>query len=512
MVLKPEDIEQSDFTTSRRGYDKDEVRAFLQQVAGDVRGLQEQGAQGLSPSSEAAAYLPQSDSSDLGGEDRFGALGDRIATLLREAHDASEQTRETANNEATDIRTTAATELEEARAESERIRQEAADYRVQVDEEAIQIRNQAEIDGNARLDERRALIEEQEVEIAAERETAMAELSDARSQVASLLQEARAQSEFIKREAEEIIRAKVRANMDKAQRRIDILRTTEESSKDRILTAQRELESALTRLEAEPLPEFPADTEDAVVLEAEGRVAEAELVAAQEAEVAAAEAVEPDVAETAIIEAEAVEADVIEASVVESDSVESDSVETESEANGADQNQPFTSAFNTGDAETDQSQEWGYEPVAETEEPAPPTSPWDLGTATAASSDGMFDLGSASSAPTADSDAPAESIGQESIGQDSFEQHGSAEFETVEEADVEASTADVSMFDSPQAPQQPMSEPVDSSDLDQDTELVGASVTAGDPSPEDATDNEDALARLVREAMQRAVDSARGDS
>ncbi len=501
MVLKPEDIEQSDFTTSRRGYDKDEVRAFLQKVAGDVRGLQEQGVQEFSPNSEAAAYLPQSDSSDLGGEDRFGALGDRIATLLREAHDASEQTRETANNEATDIRTTAATELEEARAEAERIRQEAADYRVQVDEEAIQIRNQAEIDGNARLDERRALIEEQEVEIAAERETAMAELSDARSQVASLLQEARAQSEFIKREAEEIIRAKVRANMDKAQRRIDILRTTEESSKDRILTAQRELESALTRLEAEPLPEFPADTEDAVVLEAEGRVAEAELAAAAEADV-----VEADV----VVEAEAVAADVVEADIIQAEAVEAPVDQTDSgetaietvEDEDATEEQPFTSAFDSGASQTaqvdqaDQTQDWGYEPVADREEPAPPTSPWDLGTASKAPSGGMFDLGEASSAPASEESDASTS--------------GEVETETFETST--ASTGDTSVFESPTAPQQPTSEPVASADYEQDTELVGASVSAGDPSPEEATDNEDALARLVREAMQRAVDSARGDS
>ncbi len=344
MPLRPDEIENREFASSLRGFDKHEVRAFLRRVASDVEELEttittresswsdggEGAAQGFAP-------LPEATQID---EDRFGALGDRIANLLRHAHQVATETRDQSEQKAIELRSGAEDELERARVDASRLREEAeslkaeasrlhaesasvrheteeyvnqlraeaegaraeADHfrsegerlraeaeafraeseeysarlRGEAEHEAHAIRDRAEVEGMARLDERRSFLEQAEAEAATEREAALAEVSEARQQVATLLEEARAQSEFIKREAEEIVRAKVRTNLDQAQRRLDVLRNTETSSRNRILTAQRELEAALNRLDAETVSELGAQTEQDVLLEAEQRAIEAD--------------------------------------------------------------------------------------------------------------------------------------------------------------------------------------------------------------------------------------------
>jgi hypothetical protein len=90
--------------------------------------------------------------------------------------------------------------------------------------------------------------------------------------VKELLEQARAQSEFIRQEAEEVIRAKVRSNIDQAERRIARLRITEQASRERIIAAQSELQSAISRLDSEPVQELGVGTDDLVIAEAEQRV------------------------------------------------------------------------------------------------------------------------------------------------------------------------------------------------------------------------------------------------
>ncbi len=192
----------------------------------------------------------------------------------------------------------------------------------------------------ARLDERRSLVEQAEAEAATEREAALAEVSEARQQVATLLEEARAQSEFIKREAEEIVRAKVRTNLDQAQRRLDVLRNTETSSRNRILTAQRELEAALNRLDAEAVSELGAQTEQDVLLEAEQRAIEADYppflstdrpdhsYEGNDYDGRGDYDEDDDVIEAHIIDGDVIEGDIIEGDVIEGGFGGSDAPET----------------------------------------------------------------------------------------------------------------------------------------------------------------------------------------
>jgi DivIVA domain-containing protein len=519
VALRPEQIEQQEFSMSRKGFDRDQVRQFLVDVASQVRDLQTDAMSRVETESEST------DSADgevaaghtiapLAGQglvdgDRFGALGERIAGLLRQAHEASEETREGAESEASRLRTEAQQVLDEANAEAERIREEMAAYRVQVEAEAVQIRNQAEIDGNALLDQRTAQVEQNEREIALEREAAMKELSEARSQVAVLLQEARAQSEFIRQEAEEIIRTKVRSNMDAAQRRIDVLRTTEESSKDRIITAQRELESALQRLESEPLPEFPADTEDLVLAQAEQALDAREAGMVAEAETAA---------EAAAIDAEAAVVDVVEVAEVKAtdatEYTEVDNAEISNDSDWVADSDPAAEPISS--AETF---EHGvvYQPEAD-------DSADHVEAGERADNEEVATFADAASLAVEDNEVPDLSQSDETATE--TEMVTEPQIETDGEADTEVAGVS-NMFDVPSEPDTPefpssgfattefdsqppvrdghIEPPAAPMPIVDEQNPLTTEPSDETPSPE----NEDALARLVREAMQRAVESAR---
>jgi len=106
-------------------------------------------------------------------------------------------------------------------------------------------------------------------EAEAERDRAIAGIADAREQVQELLEQARAQSEFVRHEAEELIRIKVRNTIDQAETRIAHLRITEQASRERIKAAQTELIAAIAGLGAESANELGEGAEDLVLAEAE---------------------------------------------------------------------------------------------------------------------------------------------------------------------------------------------------------------------------------------------------
>ncbi|MDA3038837.1 MAG: DivIVA domain-containing protein [Actinomycetota bacterium] len=399
MPLRPDEIENREFATSLRGFDKHEVRAFLRRVASDVEELEtkltsRESGWGSEGDVGAGSFAPVLDATEI-DQDRFGILGERIANLLRQAHEVATETREQSDQKAIELRSGAEDELERARVEASRLREEteslkadadrlhaesvsvrqeveeyanrlrsesesahaeaeqlrseaervradaerlraeaeafrsesedyAARLRVDAEQAAGDARDRAEIEGAARLAERRALLEQAEAEASAAREAAFAEASDARQQVATLLEEARAQSEFIKREAEEIVRTKVRTNLDQAQRRLDVLRNTETSSRNRILTAQRELEAALNRLDAESVSELGVQADQDVLIEAEQRAIEADFPPFLSRRSAAPGADSHD----EFFEAGVLEGEVIEAHVVDTEDSGSDAPET----------------------------------------------------------------------------------------------------------------------------------------------------------------------------------------
>ncbi len=394
MPLRPEEIEDREFAAVGDGLDAHEVRAFLRRVAAEVADWEERLQSCQSAQRSEFEAILSAEEEGLSSPDKFGAVGDRIAALLRQAYDTASETELRSEERSLRLRSEAEAELERARGEAARLTAEADTLRTQAESlhreaserdaeaerlraeaeqevadaqrhresaqellaaaeaDAVIIRDRAEEEGNARLDDREAEIGRLESEIAAEREQAFAEVADARSQVAGMLEEARGQSEFIKLEAEEIIRTKVRTNVDAAQKRIDVLRNTEIASRNRILTAHRELESALERLDTEPVPEFGPDVEREVLTEAEQRSIDADYPPFFDRDREAAEdvstdggavidatmvgggdiveeAVEEEAVEVEAVEVEAVEVEAVEVEAVEVEAVEAEAVEVE---------------------------------------------------------------------------------------------------------------------------------------------------------------------------------------
>ena len=172
--VTPEAISGASFSSTLRGYDKDEVHAFLDDIAQRVAELQEEA------------------------ENAHLSLGDRIGRLLQDAKDNADEIVERAQGEAAQEREVAAadtlklreeadaysldtrtqadeyarTTREDANAYSERIQQEATDegtrIRADADTDARSTRQAAEADKARRIqeaDERVAQLEDKEKQV-----------------------------------------------------------------------------------------------------------------------------------------------------------------------------------------------------------------------------------------------------------------------------------------------------------------------------------------------------------
>src|SRR5438477_10195497 len=89
MPLSPEDIESKRFVPEIRGYDRNEVDAYLREVAAQYRDLQQRHHDVLQ-----AAEVPET------GGDRFENLGEHVAAIVRLAEEQAEEIRAAARTEA----------------------------------------------------------------------------------------------------------------------------------------------------------------------------------------------------------------------------------------------------------------------------------------------------------------------------------------------------------------------------------------------------------------------------
>ncbi len=293
MALSPEQFETQEFKTAFRGWDRHEVTAFLKRAATEMRELHgrldsaqaevEEAHRSKEAAIAAAAQLPVppalTTTSDQEDADKFNELGDRIAGLLRTAEESADKIRDEADVEAQELRAKVELEVEELKAEAEELlekaKADAEQIRADAEEETKKSKSEIE-EARANLD---AELAETRKEAEADRKQAKKELAEAQAEVAQLLAEARSQSEFIRQEADEIVRVKVRTDMETAEKRMRILQLTEQSSRERLVAAQAELTAALDKLENEPSPELASVEADSILEEAHDRAA-AELDAA----------------------------------------------------------------------------------------------------------------------------------------------------------------------------------------------------------------------------------------
>jgi DivIVA domain-containing protein len=131
--FSPEEVEEKDFLVTLRGYDKDEVRAFLQAVSADYK-----------------AALESSRSAGAVSGDAFASLGQEVGHVLQTAKESAEAVRRKADEEAGALRARAEQEASGVRdaagKAAKRLTEEAEQY-------AIGVRASADRDATERIRE-----------------------------------------------------------------------------------------------------------------------------------------------------------------------------------------------------------------------------------------------------------------------------------------------------------------------------------------------------------------------
>jgi DivIVA domain-containing protein len=213
--LSPELIAQRGFITARRGFDPDEVRKFLVQVAKEFRALKqrETGLEEALREAEYRASHPTWDQDTL-----LSAVGDETASILRSAHSAAadiraraEEVLQAANAGAAEIKAKADDNanriLKEAREHSDATKGEAEEVLAkragEAETVAARIREQANIDAERLRDSARQQAETVRAQAEAQRkavvdaaqttrERIMADLSRRRKVAAVQIEQLRA--------------------------------------------------------------------------------------------------------------------------------------------------------------------------------------------------------------------------------------------------------------------------------------------------------------------------------
>ena len=157
MALTSSEIANKEFLVGLRGYDKDEVRAFLQAVA---EAFDEQASGGTA--APAAAAPAAGGMSDLGGQ---------IENILNTARDEAAKLRSDAEADAAKTRADADTYAETTRAEAEQHANEARQKLTAAQDEALGL----VADAQERVDK---MIETSKAEAEAEARKSVAELTD----------------------------------------------------------------------------------------------------------------------------------------------------------------------------------------------------------------------------------------------------------------------------------------------------------------------------------------------
>ena len=139
MPFTPEEIDSKEFLITLRGYDKDEVKAFLKAVAADFRAVLDSAPSPVEASGNA-----------------YEALGKDIGNVLQVAKQSADQLRKKAEEEATGMRRRAEEEAntlrEAASNAARRLTEEAERHSVQVRAEAERDASERTVDANRRVD------------------------------------------------------------------------------------------------------------------------------------------------------------------------------------------------------------------------------------------------------------------------------------------------------------------------------------------------------------------------
>jgi DivIVA domain-containing protein len=231
--ISAEGITKTEFPVRVRGYDRDEVDAFLAVVADEMRRL-------TAASEELAAK----------SEQPFKALGSEAGKLLQMARAAADRTSQEAQADASITRDRAADELAEAEDEVTRMRSEAKREAAQsiqatkaeaerLRKEAQRLRSEAEAESVRLKQSAEAAAKQAQTEVRAEHAVLMRE---AQREGERIKKEARAHADQLRESAEEEALEKVR----KARAEVRRLLEAEAALKQRVAGLTRDKER-LTR-------------------------------------------------------------------------------------------------------------------------------------------------------------------------------------------------------------------------------------------------------------------------
>jgi DivIVA domain-containing protein len=124
VLLTPEHIRRREFVTTRRGYDPDQVRDYLEQLAMQVQDMaemvQEARLEAESALQAQASWVDPYDKLARRVSDLLRSADQEAARIRREAGEESDRVLREARTEADRVRLDAQTRAEEARAEAER--------------------------------------------------------------------------------------------------------------------------------------------------------------------------------------------------------------------------------------------------------------------------------------------------------------------------------------------------------------------------------------------------------
>ena len=152
--LGPDEIARHTFGTSRRGFDPNEVRAFLEEVARELSSAQERERLLEKDIAEAEH---RAENPVLDEETLTTALGQETAQVLRAAHDAASNLLKRAEAKASELITSAERRESQARSDAERA---SAEQAALLQAERDQVRRQSEQEAAGRLEAARRESEE----------------------------------------------------------------------------------------------------------------------------------------------------------------------------------------------------------------------------------------------------------------------------------------------------------------------------------------------------------------
>ena len=220
-------IAQQNFSPARRGFDPDEVRAFLVKVGAEIMALHERQA-ALEDARRDAEYRAAHPSFDE--ETLFGAVGEETAHILKSAHDAAADIKSRAGENASRIlkdahaqaevllaeaETVLSRRTEEAEAVAGRIKEaakaEAERLLDQSRQQSKAIRAQAEAERNAMIEGAQAMREKILSALSKKRNVAVAQVEQLRAGRERLLEAYQIVRETLEEATAELARAETEA-------------------------------------------------------------------------------------------------------------------------------------------------------------------------------------------------------------------------------------------------------------------------------------------------------------